>query len=442
MMEQNSKTHSQLAVNDGGEMTSYADGEHRAYEEDWRPSLVARMMRTVLENLGDPAVQIVLWNGETISTSRRQSIARLTFRDRATLLKVFANPQVEFGEGYSAGRITVEGDLTKLMEEVNRRERVANRGASMPQAIAQWWQHARANTLRRSRANVHHHYDIGNDFYALWLGETMAYTCAYFPTPSATLDEAQVAKMHHVCRKLRLRPGERVVEAGCGWGSLALHMARHYGVQVTAFNISREQIVYAREHANAAGLAGQVEFIEDDYRNSSRGAAQAYDAFVSIGMLEHVGTANYRELGRVIDRCLKPSGRGLVHTIGRNRPTPLNPWIAKRIFPGAYPPTLKEMMDIFETTDLSVLDVENLRLHYAKTLQGWRELFELSTARIAEMFDDDFVRMWRLYLAGSEAAFNTGDLELFQVLFAPGGNNHIPWTRDGIYQDVAGDGFL
>ena len=441
-MDHNSKNHAQIALNDDGDLNSYAGGGQRVGQAPSRPSVAGRLMRTVLRNLGDPAIQIVLWNGETVTTSHRQPIARLTFADRATLLRLFANPQLEFGEAYSTGRITVDGDLTKLMEEVNRRQQAASRSTSATQALAQWWQHARANTLSRSRAHIHHHYDIGNDFYALWLGDTMAYTCAYYPTPAATLDEAQVAKMDHVCRKLRLRPGERVIEVGCGWGSLGLHMARCYGVEVTAFNISHEQIAYCKERASAAGLGGQVQYIEDDYRNSFAGSTQPYDAFVSIGMLEHVGTANYGELGRVIERCLKPSGRGLIHSIGRNRPAPLNPWIAKYIFPGAYPPSLREMMDIFENENLSVLDVENLRLHYARTLQGWRQGFEQSTERIAEMFDDNFVRMWRLYLAGSEAAFTTGDLQLFQVLFAPGANNDIPLTRADIYQDPAPRGSM
>ena len=175
-----------------------------------------------------------------------------------------------------------------------------------------------------------------------------------------------------VSRKLRLKPGERVVEAGCGWGSLALFMAREHGVHVTAFNISREQIAYAREQARAQGLSDRVEFIEDDYRNV-RGAC---DAFVSVGMLEHVGLPDYATLGDVMDRVLTDDGRGLLHFIGRNRPAPLNPWIAKRIFPGAYPPTLVEVFErILQPLGFSVLDVENIRLHYAKTLEHWRERF-------------------------------------------------------------------
>jgi cyclopropane-fatty-acyl-phospholipid synthase len=229
-----------------------------------------------------------------------------------------------------------------------------------------------------------------------------------------------------VCRKLRLQPGEHVIEAGCGWGSLALFMARRYGVTVRAFNISTEQIADARARAREAGLADRVEFIEDDYRNI-RGEC---DAFVSIGMLEHVGRADYQTLGRVIDRSLRRDGRGLLHFIGRNQALPLNAWIRKRIFPGAYAPTLREVFEgALEPHALSVLDVENLRLHYAKTLEHWRRRFDASARTVAAMCDEPFVRAWTLYLAGSQAAFTTGFMQLFQVVFARGATNAIPWTR-------------
>jgi len=255
----------------------------------------------------------------------------------------------------------------------------------------------------------------------------MVYTCAYFPEPEAGLERAQQAKMELVCRKLRLEPGETVVEAGCGWGALALHMARRYGVSVKAYNLSHEQIRYARERTAEQGLDRRVEFIEDDYRNI-RGR---FDAFVSVGMLEHVGLENYAALGATIDRSLVAGrGRGLLHFIGRNRQLPLNPWIVKRIFPGAYPPTLAETVDgVLAPRDFSVLDVENLRLHYAKTLEHWASRFEAAFDRVAAVQGEVMARAWRLYLAGSLAAFRTGSLQLFQVVFARGRDNGIPWRR-------------
>jgi cyclopropane-fatty-acyl-phospholipid synthase len=273
---------------------------------------------------------------------------------------------------------------------------------------------------------VHSHYDLGNAFYERWLDREMAYTCAYFPAPDVSLEQAQIAKMDRVCRKLALQPGERVLETGCGWGGLALYMARHYGVAVRALNVSGEQIAYARERARAERLDDRVEFVEDDYRN----VQGRYDAFVSIGMLEHVGAADFSTLGGVIDRSLTDTGRGLLHFIGRNRPSPLNPWIRKRIFPGAYPPALSEVCDrVLAPWDLSVTDVENLRLHYATTLDHWRRRFDIAAPAVAAMFDETFVRAWRLYLAGSQAAFATGSMQLFQVVFARGASNAIPWTR-------------
>jgi cyclopropane-fatty-acyl-phospholipid synthase len=203
-------------------------------------------------------------------------------------------------------------------------------------------------------------------------------------------------------------------------------MAREYGVTVRAFNISAEQITYARDRAKAERLLDRVEFVEGDYREV-RGEC---DAFVSVGMLEHVGLADYPTLGGVIDRSLASHGRGLLHFIGRNRPGPLNPWIRKRIFPGAYPPILAEVFgNVLEPWDLSVLDVENLRLHYAATIAHWRRRFDAAANEVAARFDEVFVRAWRLYLAGSQAAFATGTMQLFQVVFARGTSNAIPWTR-------------
>jgi cyclopropane-fatty-acyl-phospholipid synthase len=375
--------------------------------------------------LGHPPVEFAIRDSAQVRPS--EPVARVTFASRATLLWTLSDPWLRFGDAYSDGAVVIEGDLVRLLETVYR----AGASGSTPlwRRVLSRLRRPHRTTLAASRDNIHHHYDIGNDFYALWLGGTMAYTCAYYPTPSATLNEAQVAKMDHVCRKLQLKAGESVVEAGCGWGALALHMARHYGVRVRAYNISHEQIVYARARAVREGLAGRVEYVQDDYRNIEG----RYDAFVSVGMLEHVGLKNYPALGQVVARCLAGHGRGLIHSIGRNCPARLQPWIEKRIFPGAYPPTLAEMSRIFEPWNFSILDVENLRLHYAQTLRHWLALYEGAAERVRGMFDEKFVRMWRLYLAGSVAGFTTGSLQLFQVVFAPGESNDVPLTRAHLY---------
>ena len=410
--------------------TGIRPGHVREHDFSMRPVFGTdrRILRLLLKTMGNPPVRFLLWNGEEVSGGADAPIAQVFVADRTALLRLVVNPDLHFGECYSSGRVDVDGDLVEFLEAVYRASAAVPAGSLMQRLISRTG-HARPNTPAGSRDNIHRHYDIGNDFYRLWLDEQMVYTCAYFKDSGATLEQAQVAKMDHVCRKLHLRAGETVVEAGCGWGSLARHMARHYGVKVKAYNISHEQVAYAREMAKADGLEGSVEYIEDDYRNISGD----FDAFVSVGMLEHVGADHYRELGDVIHRCLRDSGRGLIHSIGRNRARPMNAWIEKRIFPGAYPPTLAEMMQILEPWEYSVLDVENLRLHYARTLEHWLWRFEKVSDRVAAMFDEDFVRAWRLYLAGSIAAFRVSDMQLFQVVFAPRNNNDIPWTREHIY---------
>ena len=391
-------------------------------------SLEARLMRLLLGSLGNPPLRLTLWNGESVFTGEGDAVAGIRIADRSALLRLFIYPELHFGEAYVDGSIEVEGELVKLLEVVYQGLELASFRGRLPRLVKSL-DRPRSNALAAARDNIHHHYDLGNEFYRLWLDREMLYTCAYFPTPDVPLEHAQVAKMDHVCRKLRLRPGDTVVEAGCGWGALALHMATRYGARVRAFNISREQIAYARARARAMGVGQRVEFMEDDYRNISG----TYDAFVSVGMLEHVGRDYHDELGRVIDRCLPRNGRGILHSIGQDQPALLNAWIEKRIFPGAYPPTLREMLAILEPQGLSVLDIENLRLHYALTLEHWLRRFEDARARVSEMYDERFVRTWRLYLAGSLAAFNTGNLQLFQVLFARAGSNDVPWTRAHLY---------
>jgi len=389
------------------------------------------LLERILIAMGRPPFRLVLGNVEAISRSAGSPIGSIIFHDRQSLFRMLVNPQLGFGDGYSEGTIRVEGDLLAMLEAVYRAWPATGACNWFTKLTSHWMERWEANTPRRSRENVHHHYDLKTDFYQYWLDPQLVYTCGYFPTPSTTLEDAQIAKMDYVCRKLQLQPGESVVEAGCGWGALALHMARHYGVRVKAFNLSHEQIIVARQRARQEGLTGKVEFYEDDYRNISGN----FDVFVSVGMLEHVGVSNYPELGKVIHRSIGSTGRGLLHFIGRNRPAPLSPWISKRIFPGAYSPTLGEVREVLEPWDYSICDVENLRLHYAKTLEHWLDRFERSAQQISAAFDPKFVRAWRLYLAGSLIAFKAGTLQLFQITFAGADCQRIPWTRAYLYEN-------
>lgn len=382
-------------------------------------SLIDRWAAARVERLVGSLPLRVRFPGGAEHVTAADPVATVHFRSRRWLARVLRDPDLNFGEAFMHGGLDVEGDLVALAEAVFR--------TSDALSGAQRRGSRHANPPTASRGNVHRHYDLGNDFYRLWLDEQMVYTCAFFPEPATGLEEAQVAKMERVCRKLRLLPGEKVVEAGCGWGALALHMARHHGVSVRAWNVSREQVKYARERCAREGLGHLVEFIEDDYRSIDERA----DVFVSVGMLEHVGPADYGALGRTIRRVIGDGGRGLLHFIGRSRPLPLNAWITRRIFPGAYPPTLSEACSgVLEAANLAVLDVENLRLHYARTLDHWRRRFMAAAGSLAATFDEAFRRAWLLYLSGSQAAFQAGSLQLFQVVFAPAPSNVVACTRD------------
>ena len=388
------------------------------------------LLQQIYRSAGRPPIRFALGNGMEVSPPDASPVASIHIADRGTLLTLLVDPEMGFGDAYSQGRIRVEGDLVDTLGTLYQSTSATNHYNWYSKLVSKFVALLQRNSLRGSRSNIHQHYDLKNDFYRLWLDPQLLYTCAYFPSASATLEEAQIAKMDYVCSKVQLQPGERVVDAGCGWGALALHMAKHYGVTVRAFNISHEQTLLARWRATQLGLNQRVEFVEDDYRNISG----KYNAFVSVGMLEHVGLEHYKELGNVIHRSLDDAGRGLVHFIGRNTPCPFSTWTRKRIFPGAYAPTLRQAMEILEPYDFSVLDVENLRLHYARTLEYWLSGFEKSADQVNEMYGPDLVRAWRLYLAGAIAGFRTGTLQLFQILFARTACRQIPWTRAHLYR--------
>lgn len=381
----------------------------------------------IMKALNHAPIRLHLWDGTQIC-GKGQCDITVDIRDRAALLRLAANPEFEFGEMYTAERIRVHGDLPKLIEIIYR-ALPRQKNKTLLQKALYAIDEAATGIFVKAAKNARHHYDLSNDFYRLWLDEAMSYTCAYFPTQEASLEAAQFAKFEHICQKLQLKPGETVIETGCGWGVFALHMAKHYGVTVRAYNVSLEQLAFAREEAKRQQLDHLVTFTEADYRHITGEA----DVYVSVGMLEHVGVENYKAMGEAIDRCLKPNGRGLIHSIGRDYPNKVNPWIEKYIFPGACPPTISQFMGIFEPFEFSVTDIENIRLHYALTLKHWLQRYEDAQDEIEYLFDHELYLTWRLYLAGSLAAFSSGRMQLYQVMFNRTGQNDLPWTRDYLY---------
>jgi len=401
--------------------TSMKTPAHGTYGMWWRKvSRIDQALLTwLLHALGKPAIRLALWDGTSVDGAGK-IVATVHILDRRTLWRLPTNPNLVFGDAYAAGRIEVEGDLIACLRaiyEVMPMQADAGKFSAVTRKLL----HPRTNSMVGSRVNIQRHYDNGNQFYSLWLDDEMVYSGAYYHAREDSLEAAQQAKMHYICRKLQISAGDEVVEIGCGWGALARHMARYYGARVRAYNISPAQLRYAWERTRREGLSDRVEYVDDDYRN----VTGTYDALVTVGMLEHVGSEQYRTFGKVMDGCLKENGRGLIQSVGRNQAEPMSGWIERRIFPGAYVPTLSEMLQLVEFQEFSVLSVENLRQHYARTLFDWLGRFNAVSDQVEQMYDATFVRAWRLYLAGCCAAFAAGSVQLFQLLFARPRNNAL-----------------
>jgi cyclopropane-fatty-acyl-phospholipid synthase len=322
----------------------------------------------------------------------------------------------------------VVGDLAKLMEGFHRaapaESALIHRARKGIRNVLK-----RPNSYGRARPSIEAHYNLGNAFFEKWLDPEMMYTCAFFATESTSLADAQLGKMAHTARKLRLRPGQRVVDAGSGWGGLGIYLATNYGVSVDGYCLASDQVSFANARARAKGVADRARFHLADYREIKG----SFDRFVSMGMLEHVGKRHHQELATVINRCLAPGGIGLLHSEGRMREGEINEWFERRIFPGAYIPSLAEMSSIVDSAGCTVFDVENLGPHYALTLKHWLANFNCVADQVQSEYGEDFVRLWRLYLTSGMAAFRAGSLHLFQIVFARNGERSLPLTREDLY---------
>jgi cyclopropane-fatty-acyl-phospholipid synthase len=340
------------------------------------------------------------------------------------------NPGLAFGEAYMSGDVALEqGDLGELFEIIGRNQAQpaeAPKGA-MDQAVkAVLRQLEQINDRAASRRNVAHHYDLSNDLYRRFLDQDLQYSCAYFARPDMTLEEAQAAKKAHIASKLRLEPGMRVLDIGCGWGGMALELAGRHGVEVLGVTLSQEQIALARERAEAAGLADRIRFELTDFRD----VKGPFDRIVSVGMFEHVGAPNFEAFFWQVSRLLTDDGIALLHSISRRTPpATTNAFTKKYIFPGGYIPSISETLAAIERIPLWVTDIEVLRLHYAETLRHWRSRFMADRAAILQMYDERFCRMFEYYLASAELAFRHGGQMVVQMQLAKS-LQAVPITRD------------
>lgn len=361
-----------------------------------------------------------------------QPEAEWRIHDSHIIHRLLRNPWLEFGQTYMEGGWDAPRGLTALIELLLR---------NIPDAkpLHFWDRLGRAieqfNSTRTSRSHVAHHYDLDETLFRSFLDRDMHYSCAYFDHPHRNLEEAQQAKCEHIRRKLELRPGQRVLDIGCGWGGLALYLAQHADVEVTGLTLSREQHRVASARAAEQGLTHRVHFLLQDYREHHH----LYDRVVSVGMFEHVGIPHYTTFFSNVCERLAPQGLALIHHIGRSGgPGQTNPWIRRYIFPGGYNPALSEVLPPIEKAGLKVADLEVLKLHYAYTLREWQRRFQSQRVWVVQRWDERFARMWEFYLAACEAAFAIGDLVVFQIQLARSLEG-LPITREAWYTKTAAE---
>jgi cyclopropane-fatty-acyl-phospholipid synthase len=360
--------------------------------------------------------------------------AHIAFRDRRAESAVLRNPELALGEAYMDGGIAFPDDslldFLMLMDEAWTAARKRPLYAALSNFRYATRRLTHNNSILRSSRNIKHHYDLDGRIYRLFLDPDMQYSCAYFERPDSTLEEAQWAKKRHLAAKLALQPGQKVLDIGSGWGGLGLFLADYFQTDVTGVTLSEEQHKVSNDRARSQGLQNQARFELKDYRH----LAATFDRIVSVGMFEHVGSTRYREFFRSASRLLKPDGVMVLHSIGRfGPPAVTNPWIAKYIFPGGYIPALSEVTAAVEREGLLIADIEILRLHYAETLKAWRERFRARWNDAAAIYDERFCRMFDFYLAGSEAAFRTGEMMVFQMQLVKD-RTVLPITRDYMFQ--------
>ena len=349
--------------------------------------------------------------------------------------RVLLNPELALGEVYMDGTFVVEnGSIADALAILMDQPEIVPRWARLQWFLRYLARHARQfNPRRRSRSNVAHHYDLDGRLYSLFLDADKQYSCAYFETPDATLDDAQLAKKRHLAAKLLIRRGDRVLDIGSGWGGLGLYLAEMTGANLTGVTLSTEQLQVSNARAAEKNLSQTAKFFLEDYRD----IAGPFDRIVSVGMFEHVGVDFYETYFRRCAELLTDDGVMVLHSIGRSEgPDVTNPWITKYIFPGGYIPALSEVMPAIERAGLLVCDIEILRLHYAETLKAWRERFMARREEAVRLYDERFARMWEFYLACSEMSFRKQNMMNFQIQLTKR-QGVVPMTRDYIGDEEA-----
>ena len=356
---------------------------------------------------------------------------KMKLTDPSLYRKLVLNPELHAGEAYMDGRLSfVDGSTLReflTLFSINRGNVTSYPIQKIVRAISMKFRKLQqSNPVGKAQSNVAHHYDIGNEFYKLFLDKNMLYSCAYFINDNESLEQAQRNKLRLLTAKLNLKPGQKVLDIGCGWGDLALYIAKMADVEVLGVTLSREQQALASKRAQDEGLADRVRFELRDYRDVD----EQFDRIVSVGMFEHVGVHHYDEFFKKINKLMPDDGLALIHSIGHMCPPGMaSAWLRKYIFPGAYSPSLSEVLSVVEQNNLWVTDLETLRTHYATTLVHWEKRFQENRAEIEKMFDEKFARMWEFYLISAEMMFRTGAQMVFHIQLSRN-RDAAPLVRD------------
>lgn len=368
------------------------------------------------------------WDGEEFQIGSSPSEFKVILKEPIHTMDFLKSYTLALGEAYVNGQLEIDGDLYEALNHILKYKKHFHTHFSLLPDIFHT-----STGAKNQKKQVSSHYDLGNDFYRLWLDDTLSYSCAYFRQPTDTLYEAQMNKIHHILTKLNLSEGQTLLDIGCGWGNLLIEAAKFYKVHGLGITLSQEQYEAFSARIKDEHLTDYLEVKLMDYRELITSSLQ-FDRIVSVGMLEHVGRKEYPTFFKAIDTVLKDEGLVLLHYISALTESPGDAWIKKYIFPGGVIPSLREIISLLADHHFYTLDVESLRRHYTRTLLAWHKNFEDALPEVRKMFDEDFIRMWHMYLCACAACFNNGIVDLHQILFSKGVNNALSLTRDYMYK--------